>query len=154
MRARLAVLAASRPAGRIAEIGTAFGEGALAIAATMPADGSLVTVEPDRERYEVASRALAGTRAEVLHGTWEVELPPRGPFDLIFFDGGTRGDTLGLAMSLLAPGGMLVKDDLEPGAPAEGDPVRGAFLRDPRLVATEILTMPTAAAIIAVRRPV
>ena len=45
MRALLAVLAASRPAGRIAELGTAFGEGALAIAATMPADASLVTVE-------------------------------------------------------------------------------------------------------------
>ena len=53
MRALLAVLAASRPAGRIAEIGTAFGEGALAIAAAMPADASLVTVEPDRERYEI-----------------------------------------------------------------------------------------------------
>ena len=152
MRALLAVLAASRPAGRIAEIGTAFGEGALAIAAAMPGDASLVTVEPDRERYEIAREALAGTRAEVVHGTWEAELPSRGPFDLLFFDGGTRGGTLDLAISLLAPGGVLVKDDLTPGAPMEGDPVREAFLRDPRLVATEILTTPTAAAIVAVRR--
>jgi predicted O-methyltransferase YrrM len=35
-------------------------------------------------------------------------LPDRGPFDLIFFDGGSRGDTLALAISLLAPGGVLV----------------------------------------------
>ena len=152
MRALLAVLAASRPAGRIAELGTAFGEGALAIAAAMPADASLVTVEPDRERYEIAREALAGTRAELVHGRWEDALPARGPFDLIFFDGGTRGETLDLAITLLAPGGVLVKDDLEPGAPVDGDPVREAFLRDPRLVATEILTTPTAAAIVAVRR--
>jgi predicted O-methyltransferase YrrM len=153
VRALLAVLAASRPAGRIAEIGTAFGEGALAIASAMPPGATLVTVEPDAARFEHARAALAGTRAEVVHGTWEDVLPPRGPFDLLFFDGGTRGDTLDLAISLLAPGGMLVKDDLTPGAPVEGDPVREAFLRDPRLVATEILTTPTAAAIVAVRRP-
>jgi hypothetical protein len=46
---------------------------------------------------------------------------------------------------------MLVKDDLLPGTPVEGDAVREAFLRDPRLVATEILTTPGAAAIVATR---
>ncbi len=151
MRALLAVLAAARPQGRIAEIGTAFGEGAGAIAAALGPGATFVTVEPDRERYEHARAALAGTAAEVVHGVWEDVLPQRGPFDLVFFDGGTRGHTLDLAISLLAPGGMLVKDDLVPGAPVEGDAVREALLRDPRLVATEILTTPGAAAIVATR---
>ena len=152
MRALLAVLAAARPQGRIAEIGTAFGEGALAIAAALGPGATFVTVEPDAARFEHAREALAGTRAEVVHGAWEDVLPRRGPFGLVFFDGGTRGETLELAISLLAPGGVLVKDDLVPGAPVDGDPVRAAFLRDPRLVATEILTTADAAAIVATRR--
>jgi hypothetical protein len=55
-------------------------------------------------------------------------------------------------MLLLATGGVLVKDDLAPGRPVDGDPVREFLLRDPRLAAAEILTTPTAAAIVAVRR--
>ena len=55
-------------------------------------------------------------------------------------------------MRLLAPGGVLVKDDLTPGSPIDGDPVREFLLRDPRLAAAEILTAPTAAAIVAIRR--
>jgi predicted O-methyltransferase YrrM len=77
----------------------------------------------------------------------------RGPFDLIFFDGGTRGETFELAISLLAPGGILIKDDLTPGRPIAGDPVREAFFQDRRLVAVEILTTASTAAIVAVRRP-
>ena len=148
----LAALAASKPGGRIAEIGTAFGEGAKAIVAALPPDGTFVTVEPDPERHAVAAAALAGTRAEVLNARWEDVLPVRAPFDLLFFDGGTRGDTLALAIDLLARGGILVKDDLTPGRPVEGDPVREAFLRDDRLVAVELLTTPGTAVIVAVRR--
>lgn len=148
----LAALVASKPGGKIAEIGTAFGEGAHAIVATLPADASFVTVEPDEERYAVASRRLAGTRAEVLNARWEEVLPPRAPFDLLFFDGGTRRETLELAIGLLAPGGILVKDDLTPRRRLENDPVREAFLRDARLVGVELLTTPDTAAIVAVRR--
>lgn len=53
-------------------------------------------------------------------------------------------------VSLLAPGGILVKDDLTPGM--AGDPVREALLGDDRLAGVEILTTPTMAAIVAVRR--
>jgi predicted O-methyltransferase YrrM len=148
----LAALAASKPAGRIAEIGTAFGEGAAAIASALGPGASFVTVEPDPERLDVARERLAGTRAEVLAGRWEDVLPRRAPFDLLFFDGGTRESTLRLAVDLLAPGGILVKDDLTPGRAVEGDPVREAFLRDERLVAVELLTTPETAAIVAVRR--
>ena len=149
----LATLVASKPGGRIAEMGTAFGAGARAIAEALPADATFVTVEPDPARYAEASAVLAGTRAEVVKGRWEDVLPARGPFDVIFFDGGTRGQTLDLAISLLAPGGILIKDDLAPGRPVAGDQVREALLHDQRLVAVELLTTAATAAIVAVRRP-
>jgi hypothetical protein len=53
---------------------------------------------------------------------------------------------------MLAEGGILVKDDLTPGISTSGDPVRETLLNDPRLVASEIQTTATTAAIIAVRR--
>jgi predicted O-methyltransferase YrrM len=149
----LATLAASKPGGRVAEIGTAFGEGAKAIIEELGAGATFVTVEPDPKRYERACDALAGTRAEILNGRWEDLLPERGPFDLIFFDGGTRDETLDLVISLLAPGGLLVKDDLTPGRPITGDPVREALLKDERLMAVEMLVTPDMAVIIAARRP-
>jgi predicted O-methyltransferase YrrM len=150
--ALLAALVASKPEGRIAEIGTAFGVGARAIVDALGPGASFVTVEPDVERYRQAREALAGTRAEVLNAAWEDVLPQRGPFDLLFFDGGTRGRSIELAISLLSPGGVLVKDDLTPGAAIDGDALRDALLRDDRLAGVEILTSPAVAAIIAVRR--
>src|SRR4051812_20103715 len=92
----LATLVTSRPGGRIAEIGTAFGEGAAAMAAALPPDATFVTVEPDAERFAAAREALTGTRADLLHARWQDVLPQRGPFDLIFFDGGTRGESIEL----------------------------------------------------------
>ena len=44
-----------------------------------------------------------------------------------------------------------MKDDLTPGREIDGDPVREFLLRDPRLVATEILTSPSSAAIVALK---
>ena len=152
VQALLATLVASKPGGRITEIGTAFGAGARAIVEALPADATFVTVETDPARYAEASAALAGTRAELVNARWEDVLPTRGQFDLIFFDGGTRGESVELAISLLAPGGILVKDDLTPGRPVAGDLVREAFFQDQRLVAVELLTTPATAAIVAVRR--
>jgi hypothetical protein len=45
-----------------------------------------------------------------------------------------------------------VKDDLTPGVPVAGDSVREFLLGDPRPAAVEILTTPSTAAIVAVRR--
>jgi hypothetical protein len=55
-------------------------------------------------------------------------------------------------VDLLAPGGILVKDDLTPGRAVEGDATREALLRDARLEATEILVTAEMACIVAVRR--
>jgi predicted O-methyltransferase YrrM len=146
----LAVLATGK---RCAELGTAFGEGAEAIASTA---ASLVTTELDPERARIARERLAGLEnVEFLEGDWRDTLPPHGPFELVFLDsGGWKEDPDGkgqLAVDLLEPGGLLVKDDLTPGFPGP-DPVRGWLFGHPQLVATEILTTPKTAAILATRR--
>ena len=145
----VATLVASKPGGRIAELGTSYGEGAKAIVAALSGGATFVTVELDPERAALARDALAGTPAEVLEGDWRELLPSRGPFDVLFADGGGSYDDVA---DLLSPGGILVKDDLAPGRPVDGDATREALLRDPRLEATEILVTGEMACIVAVRR--
>jgi predicted O-methyltransferase YrrM len=147
VQALLCVLAAGR---RVAEIGTAFGEGAAAMAETAR---SVVTVEVDPERVATAQARLAGVaNVELLAGDWHELLPPRGPFELVFADGGLRTrEDYDAVVELLEPGGLLVKDDLTPGRPIAGDPVREFLLGDPRLAGAQILTTPNTAAIVATR---
>jgi len=86
----------------------------------------------------------------VLAGDWREHLPERGPFDLVFADGGVGYEHV---IDLLAPGGILVKDDLSPDWPdKENDPTRRALLDDPRVEATEILVRADMAAIVASRK--
>jgi predicted O-methyltransferase YrrM len=145
VRSLLRALAAGRD---VAELGTAFGEGAAAMAETAR---SVVTVERDADRAAVARERLAGLdNVEAMEGDAYELLRGRGPFGLVFADGGVYDWEA--IMRLLAHGGVLVKDDLTPGSPVDGDPVREFLLRDPRLAAAEIQTTPTAAAIVAVRR--
>jgi predicted O-methyltransferase YrrM len=140
----LAVLAAGR---RCAETGTAFGEGAAAIASTA---ASLVTVERDPERAAIARARLRGLRNVELHtDDWRDVLPDRAPFEFIFFDAG-KIDEAPEIVELLAPGGLLLKDDLTPGRPGP-DPVRDFLLKHPHLAGVEILTTPTTAAVVAAR---
>jgi predicted O-methyltransferase YrrM len=139
------VLASGRD---VAELGTAFGEGAAAIAETAR---SLVTVELAPERAAVARERLAGLdNVEALEGDAYELLRGRGPFGLAFADGGVYDWEQ--IIELVEPGGLLVKDDLTPGRGVEGDPVREFLLRDPRLAAVEIPTTTESAAIVAVRR--
>jgi predicted O-methyltransferase YrrM len=148
VQALLRVLASGR---RAAEIGTCVGEGAAAIAATA---ASLVTVELDEELAAAArARLRAYDNVELLVGDWHDVLPSRGPFELLFFDGGGwKRDPereLPLALDLLAPAGLLVVDDMTPGRPGP-DPVRTYLFE--HLVAAEILTSPETAAIVAAKR--
>jgi predicted O-methyltransferase YrrM len=140
----LAVLAAGK---RCAEVGTAFGEGAAAMASTAR---SLVTVELDLDRVTIAAYRLRRFPNVELHsGDWRDQLPQRAPFELLFFDGGGF-DEAPDAINLVAPGGLFVKDDLSPHW--EGpDPVRELLFNHPELVAAELLTTPRTAAVIAVR---
>jgi predicted O-methyltransferase YrrM len=145
VQALLRVLAAGR---RVAELGSAFGVAAAAMAETAE---SVVTVESDPERAAATRERVAGlANVEALEGDAYQLLGGRGPFGLVFADGG-RYDWEAI-LALVEPGGLIVKDDLTPGRPVEGDPVREFLLRDPRLAATELLTTPATAAIVAVRR--
>jgi len=142
----LAVLASGR---RCAETGTAFGDGAAAIASTA---ASLVTVESDSERAELARGRLDGiANVELLVGDWREFLPSRAPFEFLFFDAGRLQESPDV-FDLLSPGGIFVKDDLTPGREIEGDPVRELLFGHPELVAVEVLTTPTTAAVIATKR--
>jgi predicted O-methyltransferase YrrM len=138
------VLAAGK---RCAEVGTAFGEGAAAIASTA---SSLVTIERDVGRAAVARERLRGyANVELLVGDWREELPSRAPFEFLFFDGGGLQEAPDV-VNLLAPGGLLVKDDLTPDWP-DPDPVREFLFGHPELIAVEILTTPATAAVVAVK---
>lgn len=130
----LSVLAAGR---RCAEAGTAFGEGASALARTAT---SVVTVEIDPKRLEVARDRLAGhPNVELLEGNWQQVLSDRAPYDLFFLDAGgieqQPEDHLPHAVSLLAPEGILVLDDFT--RELVGKPAREAFRGYPELVVTE-----------------
>jgi predicted O-methyltransferase YrrM len=144
VQALLRALATGRT---VAEIGTAFGEGSAAMAETAV---SVVTVEVDPARIARARERLSGlTNVELLEGDAYELLRGRGPFGLVFADGG-RYDWDAI-IELVEPGGLVVKDDLTPGRPVEGDLVREALLRDPRLAGAEVLTTTSTAAIVAVR---
>jgi predicted O-methyltransferase YrrM len=144
VQALLRVLAAGRD---VVELGTAFGEGAAAMAETAR---SVVTVEADADRAALARTRLDRfTNVELLEGDAYEILRGRGPFGLVFADGGHYDWEL--ILELTAPRGLIVKDDLTPGRPIDGDPVREFLLRDPRLVATEIMTTPDTAAIVALK---
>ena len=145
VHALLRVLAAGRD---VAETGTAFGEGAAAMAETAR---SVLTIEKDPERAALARARLAGcANVEALEGDAYELLRGRGPFGLVFADAG--GYDWERVVEVVGPGGFIVKDDLTPGRPVDGDPVREFLLRDPRLLATEFLVTPEMAVIVAVKR--
>jgi predicted O-methyltransferase YrrM len=145
VRALLRVLAAGRD---VAELGSAFGEGAAAMAETAR---SVVTVELDPERAAVARRRLAEIPAvELLEGDWRDVLRGRGPFGLVFADGGVYD--WNAILDLVEPGGLILKDDLTPGRAIDGDPVRAFLLRDPRVAAMEVAVTPAMNVIVAAKR--
>jgi predicted O-methyltransferase YrrM len=146
VQALVCALAAGRD---VAELGAALGETATLLAATAR---SVVTVECDPERVAIARERLGGlANVELLEGDVYEQLRGRGPFGLVFADGGRPYDWEAI-LALTEPGGLIVKDDLTPGRPVEGDDVREFLLRDPRLAAAEILATPEMAVIVAVRR--
>jgi predicted O-methyltransferase YrrM len=148
----LQVLAGARGLERVAEIGTGTAVGSAWILSALDPEVAFVTVELDEDRARDAAALLAGDpAARVLHGDWRELLPAEAPFDLLFADGG-RAKAREEVVGLLAPGGMLVLDDLTPGY-ADPDPVRELWLGHPRLVATELQVSSREAVIVGTLQP-
>jgi predicted O-methyltransferase YrrM len=142
VHALLRVLATGRD---VLELGSAFGVGAAAMAETAR---RVVTVELDPERAAATRERVRGLpNVEALEGDWR---RVDGTFGLVFADHGSYDWERILALT--EPGGYIVKDDLTPGRPVDGDPVREFLLRDARLVATELRLTAETSAIVAVRR--
>jgi caffeoyl-CoA O-methyltransferase len=118
----LAALAAGRR--RIVEVGTAYGYSTLWLALGQPADGTIVTIDPDRERTDkargwwreagIADERITVVTAKALEAFAAGELALAGPFDLAFIDAlkpeyQAYFDAL---VPRLAPGALVVADNV------------------------------------------
>ncbi len=156
----LSVLAAGRR--RIVEVGTAYGYSTLWLALGQPPDGTIVTIDPDRERTDLArgwwrEAGIRDDRITVVNapalGAFAAAEPAlAGPFDLAFIDAlkPEYGAYLEALAGRLAPGALVVADNVlwsgrvSGARPAAADDGRTAVLRafdtavlaDPRFVAT------------------
>jgi caffeoyl-CoA O-methyltransferase len=118
----LAALAAGRR--RIVEIGTAYGYSTLWMALGQPADGTIVTIDPDRERTDlargwwreagIADERITVVTARALDALAAADPVLAGPFDLAFIDAlkpeyQAYFDAL---VPRLAPGALVVADNV------------------------------------------
>jgi predicted O-methyltransferase YrrM len=118
--ALLAVLAASKPGGRLLEIGTGTGHGTAWLLSGMDSASRLETVDTDPKVVAVAKRHLGADPRVTFHvadGAEFLTRAPAGGFDLVYADAWPGKFThLDEALALLGPGGLYVIDDLLPQA--------------------------------------
>lgn len=153
----LQTLAGHVTGGRAGEIGTGCGVGAAWITSGLPPDVPFYTVELDPERAEAARALLAPcANVQVLQGDWK-QILAHGPFTLLFADTRAKEQEPEAVLQALAPGGLLVLDDLSPeeywppewqGKP---DRTREFWLNDRRLLATEVRVTASHVCILATR---
>ena len=109
-------------ARRVLEVGTLGGYSAIWMARALPAGGTLVSLEVDPERAELARRFLhragLGAVAEVRVGDARALLPELaaaepGSFDAVFIDADKEGyvQYLRHARTLVRPGGLILADN-------------------------------------------
>jgi len=156
----LAILAAGRR--RILEFGTAYGYSTLWMALGQPVDGTIVTIDPDRERTDLArgwwrQAGIADERIVVVNApaleAFDAGTPALdGPFDLVFIDAlkAEYGAYVDAVADRLLPGALLVADNVlwsgrvsgaRPAAPDDDSTTAlrafdAAMLRDARMTAT------------------
>jgi caffeoyl-CoA O-methyltransferase len=118
----LSVLAAGRR--RIVEIGTAYGYSTLWLALGQPARGSIVTIDPDRSRTDLArgwwrqagidDGRITVVTAPALEALGRGEPTLAGPFDLAFIDAlkPEYPAYLEALVPRLAPGALVVADNV------------------------------------------
>jgi predicted O-methyltransferase YrrM len=114
----LSVLAASKPGGRLLELGTGTGHGTAWLVSGMDPASTLDTVDTDAAVVAVAQRHLGSDPRVTFHvvdGAEFIRQAPRAEFDLIYADAWPgKFSHLDEALALLKPGGMYVIDDLLP----------------------------------------
>jgi predicted O-methyltransferase YrrM len=114
----LRTLAASKPGGRLLELGTGTGMGTAWLLHGMSADATLDTVDNDPARVAIARRHLGHdprVRFHVIDGAAFLRAPSADGFDLIFADTWPgKFVNADAALALLRPGGLYVIDDLLP----------------------------------------
>ncbi|HEV8402272.1 MAG TPA: O-methyltransferase [Candidatus Limnocylindrales bacterium] len=155
----LSVLAGSRR--RIVEVGTAYGYSTLWMALGQPADGTIVTIDPDRERTDLArgwwrQAGIPDHRITVVNAPAldAIATDPAlaGPFDMVFIDALKPEYEAYLAAlgDRLVPGALVAADNVlwsgraSGSRPADAGDANTAALRafdaavlaDPRLTAT------------------
>ena len=118
----LQVLAVGRR--RIVEVGTAYGYSTLWMALGQPADGTIVTIDPDRERTDlargwwrqagVADARITVVTAPALDALAAGDPALAGPFDLAFIDAikPEYAAYLEALIPRLAPGALVVADNV------------------------------------------
>lgn len=106
-------------ARRVLEIGMFTGYSALMMAAGLPEDGELVTLDRDPDAHAIArgffERSPHGGRIRVVLGEALESLQDlEGPFDLCFLDADKEHypDYYEAVLPLLRPGGLLVADNV------------------------------------------
>jgi caffeoyl-CoA O-methyltransferase len=155
----LSVLANGRR--RIVEVGTAYGFSTLWLALGQPADGHIVTIDPDRSRTDLArgwwrQAGIPDDRIAVVNApaldAFDSDPALAGPFDLAFIDA-LKPEYLGYLEALatrLAPGALVLADNVlwsgrvsgaRPAAAGDRNTealrsFNQAVLRDPRFTST------------------
>ncbi|MFJ5921433.1 O-methyltransferase [Kitasatospora sp. NPDC092948] len=142
----LRTLAASRPGGRILELGTGAGASTSWLLSGMDADTTLLSVEQDPVVAAVAAAHLGADRRldlRVGDGAELIDALAGHRFDLIFADTWPgKFHHLDQALGLLAPGGVYLVDDLLPQRTWPTDHARAVrelldrLTTDPRLHTT------------------
>jgi caffeoyl-CoA O-methyltransferase len=115
----LEALIAISGARRALEVGTFTGFGALTMAAALPDDGQVVTLERNEETAAIArahfERSEHGGKIELIVGDAREELAKLdGPFDLVYIDA-WKSDYVHYyeaALALLPPRGIIVADNV------------------------------------------
>ena len=125
----LGILIAASSARRVLEIGTFYGYSALAIAGSLPADGTLITCEISPRHAEIST---ANFQASPFADKIQLILGPAldtvksltGEFDLAFIDADKTGYPAyyDAVLPIIRPGGLIVIDNtLRGGTVARDD---------------------------------
>ena len=160
--ALLRVLVASRPGGRIGEIGSGAGVGTAWMADGLNSNARLTTVELEPRLAEAVRDGFARRAdVDVLTGDWQDAFAERAPFDLLFADGGGVGSRQAAgraAAQLVKPSGLVILDDLTPEAlwpdawRGTPDPKRELAFRSGLFDSAEVLVRPDVAVLLMTRR--